>query len=82
MNAGLIDADGNVNLYFNHASDYTIVVSDKVMDGSNNATDTVKDSANDSLNGTPTTGDKIPIVLIVVLGIVGAIGVAYCKRQI
>ena len=34
MNAGKIDGKGNVELTFTHASDYTIVVSDKVMDGS------------------------------------------------
>ncbi len=46
MCAGEIEADGNVALTFNHASDYTIVISDTIMDGENVA-------ANDA-----TTGDS------------------------
>ena len=35
VSAGQIDADGNVELEFTYASDYTIVVDASVMDGGN-----------------------------------------------
>lgn len=54
MCAGEIEADGNVALTFNHASDYTIVISDTIMDGENVAANdaTAGDSkGDDAQNG-------------------------------
>lgn len=43
MNAGKIDEDGNVKLVFNHASEYSIVIADSIMDGSDQKTDIKED---------------------------------------
>ena len=54
MCAGEIEADGNVALTFTHASDYTIVISDTIMDGENVAANdaTAGDSkGDDAQNG-------------------------------
>ena len=61
MNAGKIDGKGNVELTFTHASDYTIVVSDKVMDGSDKKS--------------PKTGDDSPILLWVLALIGSGVGI-------
>ena len=67
MCAGEIEADGNVALTFTHASDYTIVISDTIMDGENVATNdaTADDSKGDdaqsgdtSVSGNDTQGDE------------------------
>ena len=51
--AGQIDADGNVELEFTHASDYTIVVDVAVMDGGNkDGINTTKDNGNAEDNST------------------------------
>lgn len=53
VSAGQIDADGNVELEFNHASDYTIVVDVAVMDGGNkDSINTTKDNGNAEDNTT------------------------------
>ena len=45
VSAGLIDEDGNVELEFTHASDYTIVIDAAVMDGGNkDSINTTKDN--------------------------------------
>lgn len=81
MNAGKIDGDGNVNLTFTHASDYTIVVSDKIMDGSDKAVDTSSGAASTTTTqittatATPKTGDNSPIVLWVLVLIGAGVGV-------
>ncbi len=47
VSAGQIDADGNAELEFTHASDYTIVVDVAVMDGGNkDSINTTKDNGN------------------------------------
>ena len=46
MNAGKIDENGNVVVSFSHASDYVIVINDKVMAPSTNNKDVIKDTAN------------------------------------
>lgn len=46
MNAGKIDENGNVVVSFSHASDYVIVINDKVMGPSTNNKDVIKDTAN------------------------------------
>ena len=67
MCAGEIEADGNVALTFNHASDYTIVISDTIMDGENVAANdaTTDDSKGDdaqsgdtSVSGNDTQSDE------------------------
>lgn len=67
MCAGEIEADGNVALTFNHASDYTIVISDTIMDGENvAANDATADDAqgdnaqngDNSASGNDTQGDE------------------------
>lgn len=67
MCAGEIEADGNVALTFNHASDYTIVISDTIMDGENvaandsAASDAQGDNAqsgDNSASGNDTQGDE------------------------
>ena len=53
VSAGLIDADGNVELEFTHASDYTIVIDAAVMDGGNkDSINTTKDNENAKDNTT------------------------------
>ena len=53
VSAGLIDEDGNVELEFTHASDYTVVIDAAVMDGGNkDSINTTKDNANAEDNTT------------------------------
>ena len=53
VSAGQIDADGNTELEFTHASDYTIVIDVAVMDGGNkDSIDTTKDNGNAEDNST------------------------------
>ena len=53
VSAGQIDSDGNVELAFTHASDYTIVIDVAVMDGGNNdGTNTPEDDENTEENTT------------------------------
>ena len=53
VSAGQIDADGNAELEFTHASDYTIVVDVAVMDGGNkDSINTTKDNENAEDNTT------------------------------
>lgn len=67
MCAGEIEASGNVALTFTHASDYTIVISDTIMDGENvaandsAASDAQGDNAqsgDNSASGNDTQGDE------------------------
>lgn len=69
MCAGEIEADGNVALTFTHASDYTIVISDTIMDDENVAANdaTAGDSKGDdaqngdtSASNNDTQGEDIP----------------------
>ena len=53
VSAGQIDADGNVELEFTYASDYTIVVDASVMDGGNqDSINPAKDNGNAEDNTT------------------------------
>lgn len=53
VSAGQIDADGNAELEFTHASDYTIVIDAAVMDGGNkDSIDITKDNGNAEDNTT------------------------------
>lgn len=67
MCAGEIEADGNVALTFTHASDYTIVISDTIMDGesvaendsaASNAQGDNAQSGDNSASGNDTQGDE------------------------
>lgn len=59
MNASKIDADGNATLTFTHASDYSIVIADKIMDGiaDNKPADTPTIPDAGKSTDTPTTPD-------------------------
>lgn len=50
--AGEIDGNGNTQLTFTHASDYTIVINDKVMNGADTAEEQNRENGQ-----TPETGD-------------------------
>ena len=53
VSAGQIDADGNAELEFTHASDYTIVIDEAVMDGGNkDSINITKDNGNAEDNTT------------------------------
>ena len=56
MCAGEIEADGNVALTFTHASDYTIVISDTIMDGENVAANDA--TADDAQGDNAQNGDN------------------------
>ena len=77
VSAGLIDADGNVELEFTHASDYTIVIDAAVMDGGNkDSINTTKDNENAEDNTTipasnadNATSDAWNPAIIIIIGI-------------
>ena len=52
VGAGRIDADGNAELTFTHASDYTIVIDKAVMDGGNGENVTTTESTGTAGDGT------------------------------
>ena len=52
VSAGQIDADGNVELAFTHASDYIIVIDAAVMDSENEEAVTSAESTGDGEDGT------------------------------
>ena len=69
INAGKIDSDGNVELAFTHASDYTIVVDTKIMSGNAQA-----DNKADETIPAPKTDDSISKyawnnTIIIIIGI-------------
>ena len=74
MNAGKIDGEGNVELTFTHASDYTIVVSDKAMNETETPTPETP-STTPTETDSPKTGDTSPILLWVLVLIGSGIGV-------
>ena len=67
MNAGLIAADGTVNLDFSHASDYVIVIGENMTPATNPAVKPNTNSANTAVK----TGD-IPVLPYVILMLLGA----------
>lgn len=82
MCADEIDADGNADLTFTHASDYTIVIDKEPMDGSKDA--------QDSAPASPNTGDAIInimdylwIIVISSVVIIACIGryIYFAKRK-
>ena len=80
MNAAKIDTLGNAVLTFTHASDYSIVIADKVMDGSedkpseNQPTNTPTDDKTDTPSA-PQTGDNSPILLWILVLLASGFGI-------
>ena len=69
VSAGQIDSDGNVELAFTHASDYTIVVAANIMSDNSQA-----DNNADKTIPAPKTGDSISKyawnnTIIIIIGI-------------
>ncbi len=59
MNAAKIDEEGNASLTFSHASDYSIVIADKIMDGNKDVEDdTSKDDISKDDKSDDGTGKK------------------------
>ena len=75
MNAAKIDANGNASLTFTHASDYSIVIADKVMDG--------KDTTNNTpqKDDVPKTGDNTPIAWLFVLALISGGTIVFFGRR-
>lgn len=74
MNAGKIDWKGNVELTFTHASDYTIVVSDKAMNETETPTPQTPGTTPTDTDS-PKTGDTSPILLWILVLLGSGIGV-------
>ncbi len=79
ISAGQIDPDGNVELVFTHASDYTIVVDTKIMSGNaqadNKADETIPASKTDDSTSKYTWNNTIIIIIgiCIMLIVIGAI---------
>lgn len=72
MNAGAIDAAGNVTLGFSHASDYAIVITGPAATIVPN---TAAASVSTSAATTPKTGDELPVVPYAAVCAVGFVGI-------
>ena len=82
MNAAKIDANGNASLTFTHASDYSIVIADKVMDGSSDKSSGEEPTTSNENKGTsPQTGDNTPMVWLFILAIVSGTGLIVLGRK-
>ena len=79
ISAGQIDSDGNVELVFTHASDYTIVVDTKIMSDNgqadNKADETIPASKTDDSTSKYTWNNTIIIIIgiCIMLIVIGAI---------
>ena len=73
ISAGQIDPDGNVELVFTHASDYTIVVDAKIM--SDNADETIPASKTDDSTSKYAWNNTIIIIIgiCIILIVFGAV---------
>ncbi|MGN0351275.1 MAG: hypothetical protein ACI4ES_06440 [Roseburia sp.] len=67
IDSGLVDASGNLNLEFSHASDYVIIFSEADM--------------NPNLTATPATGDNTSFAGLLLLMLFGATVLAFAKRR-
>ena len=67
MNACKIDAQGNASLTFTHASDYTIVIADKVMDGSDSSKTSESDTSTNVSTASVKTGDNRSMLVWIML---------------
>ncbi len=84
IDSGLIDADGNVNLTFSHASDYAIVMKDTDDAETIAAADTSSDSAVASTNDTGYVASNhtvLWVVVIIVVALVIAGVVTFTKKR-
>lgn len=95
MCADEIDAEGNAELSFNHASDYTIVIDEESMDPnreSDNADTSLSDDANTEIPAAPKTGqdtdeglNQIWVILIgaviILIGIGGYVFYTIRKKE-
>lgn len=69
IDAGKINADGNVNLTFSHASDYAIVISDKTMsqtDVPSSITTSITQNRPNNQSQPPKTGDPSLVMVWIV----------------
>ena len=80
--AGEIDRSGNAQLTFTHASDYTIVIDDKVMNGADTA-----EEQNRENEETPDTGDAgaaargyLGFALISSIIVLAGVGMSFARR--
>lgn len=71
QNAGKIDANGNVSLSFSHASDYVVVITDKIMENEksdNSAINAPENTDNETqinnVESSPNTGDTTNVTAI------------------
>lgn len=85
IDSGLIDADGNVDLTFSHASDYAIVMKD-TDDAETIATADIggKESAVNNANDTGYVASNhtaVWVVVILVLAVAGVGAVAFTKKR-
>lgn len=89
MCAGEIGADGNVNLPFEHASDYVIVIDTAVMDGSqaeqseeeNAEPEEAADEETPAQEGSSSAGVPVMLVIVLILICAGAAFVLVGKRK-
>lgn len=83
MNAGQIDADGNVSLDFSHASDYVVVVGrDRTEEEAVAANTDVEDSTTDNTGVVDDTDSGFPVALVViVVALVVVIAVFVIKKK-
>lgn len=71
QNAGKIDANGNVSLSFSHASDYVVIITDKIMENEksdNSAINAPENTDNETqinnVESSPNTGDTTNVTAI------------------
>lgn len=91
MNAGQVDADGNVSLDFSHASDYVVVVGrDRTEEESQKTEKTTEESLPTEIIGeevipveeeVETTGNGLIPVVIVLIVVVAAVGIILVKKN-
>ena len=92
MCAGEIGEDGNVNLTFTHASDYSIVISDTIIDSEDTVTKPEESTGQDE--GTPASGDNTQsteshdnawkgwwVILIGSIAIIIGLGIFFVEKQ-
>ncbi|MEG1731761.1 MAG: hypothetical protein RR252_01290 [Longicatena sp.] len=79
LNAGTIDAEGNVGLEFSHASEYVIVVSDKIIgtvkEPSKTTTDVIKKT------GDVNTGDTTMLFVLTSLLVISGFVLVILKKK-
>ena len=83
--AGEIGADGAVDLTFTHASDYTIVISDTVMDGKEAEDSTEEEPTPTSDQNTVKKADETNVrevvLIVIILIVLAGLGVVVVKKK-